>query len=118
MNRQDIKKTIKISIFLFILAIVIGYTLFTSKAFIKGPEIVIHEPQNGSTFATSSIVIRGIAERSRNITLNGKSISIDDQGNFKENILLAPGYNAVTLTAKDKFEEIKEYRLELIYKVD
>lgn len=118
MERQHTKRILKIILISLAIIIVIGYAIFASHNFILGPRIILEEPQNGSTFTTPSVAIRGIAERSREITLNGKSILIDDQGNFKETTLLAEGYNAITLSATDKFGRKKEYRLELIYKVN
>jgi capsule polysaccharide export protein KpsE/RkpR len=118
MERQHTKRILKISLVSLVLVIVIGYTIFASHNFILGPRIILEEPQNGSTLTNSSVVIKGVAQRSQDITLNGRSILIDDQGNFKETTLLAEGYNAITLSATDKFGRKKEYRLELIYKVN
>lgn len=118
MERRHAKKIIKIGAIILAVAIVFGYAIFASHNFIEGPKIVVLEPENGSTHSTSTILIRGIIYRSQNVTLNGKSIFIDDEGNFKENTLLFPGYNAVTITAEDKFGRFREYRLELIYKVN
>ena len=71
-NREDTKKIIKISSILIVVFIVLGYTLFASHNFILGPKITILEPKTGSTFATSSIIVKGIALRIRDRTIEYK----------------------------------------------
>ncbi len=106
------------SIFILIFCVVIGYAIFATHDFILGPSLIITEPLNGSSFTISSIHIKGVVERIRDISLNGRSITMDDKGNFNETVLLAPGYNIFTFIVKDKFGRNKEYRLEYIYKVN
>ncbi len=118
LTRQDTKKIVKIIVFVLISLIVIGYAFFASHDFILGPIITISEPINGSTFTSPGIVIKGVVKRIQDISLNDRSLIIDHEGNFSENVLLSPGYNVFTLIALDKFGRSKEYRLELIYKVN
>lgn len=115
-NREGVKKLFKISSILIIILIIVGYTLFTSHSFIAGPEIILTTPTSGSTIATSSVEVVGIAYRIQDITLNGKPILVDKEGNFKEIIVLAPGYNIFLFNAHDKFGRTTEYKLELVYK--
>jgi hypothetical protein len=115
-NREGTKKILKIIGIAIIVIIVLGYGLFTSHSFISGPKITIYEPINGSTISTSSVEIKGTAQRIQDVTLNGRAIFIDDKGNFNETILLAPGYNVSLFFAKDKFNRTTEYKLELVYK--
>ena len=117
-NRHKTKRILKIIILSCTIFIVVGYAIFASHDFILGPSLIISEPVNGNTFTSPIIVIKGVAKRIKEIELNGRSITIDEEGNFNENALLSPGYNIFTLTVKDKFERSKEYRLELIYKVN
>ena len=115
MNREYTKKLIKIISIFLIIFIIIGYGIFASHNFILGPKITVFEPINGSTIATSSVLIRGIAERVRDLSLNGRPVPIDIEGNFNETILLAPGYNSSLLFAQDKFNRTIEYKIELVY---
>jgi hypothetical protein len=117
-TRYGIHKLLKISIFTIVILIVVGYALFATHDFIIGPTIVISEPLSGSTSSTSNIHIKGVVARIQDITLNGRSITIDDKGNFNESVLLAPGYNVFELIAKDKFGRQKDVRLELVYAVN
>lgn len=86
--------------------------------FILGPDIIILSPKNGSTIDSSKTEIIGITKRIKEITINGRPITIDEQGNWKEIDILEPGYNVFEIIAKDKFGRQKQYRLELTYKVN
>ncbi len=118
LSRNEIKRILRMGMFSLISIIVVGYTLFAFHDFILGPSIMVYEPANGSTFTSPGIIVRGVVKRIQDITFNDRSITIDEQGNFSEAALLAPGYNIFTLAAKDKFGRSEEYRLEFIYEVN
>jgi len=105
------KGIVLILIFLFAI-----YGLFKAENFLLGPKIVIEFPKNGQIFTTSDIEISGKASNISLFYLNGRQIFTDEEGKFKESLLLARGYNIIELKAKDKFNrEIKEIR-ELVLK--
>lgn len=118
LSRYGTKKILRVLVYVVIILIVLGYALFATHDFIIGPTINVSEPLNGSSFLNPSIRIKGVVKRIQAITLNGRPITIDDKGNFNEAVLLAPGYDVFMLTAHDKFGRSKDYRLELIYKVN
>jgi|ERR1035437_3606058 hypothetical protein len=115
MNRGT---TQKIFIALIVAVIAVGLLYFiyrTSRAYLSGPSITITEPSNYASFSTSTTTIVGIAKRAQDITLDGRSITIDNNGNFRETILLMPGYNIEIIAAHDQFRHTTEKRLELVY---
>ncbi len=114
-NREGTKKILKFGSILLIIIILVIYAVFESYNYIIGPRIVIYEPINGSTIATSSIIISGTAYRIKDIFLNGRPITIDKEGNFNEILLLFPGYNTSLLYANDKFKRTIEHKIELVY---
>jgi hypothetical protein len=118
LTRYGTKKILRTTFFIFIGCIVLGYALFAMHDFLLGPSLTITEPQNGQTFTTPRVVITGIVYRIQDISLNGRSITIDNKGNFREVVLLAPGYNAFQFALKDKFGRSKDYRLEYTYEVN
>ena len=65
--------------------------------------------------ATSIEKIIGNAKNATNLTLNGREISVDQEGNFNETIALLPGYNIINITAKDKFGYVDKKNYKLIY---
>lgn len=84
--------------------VIIAYAVWRSLNYARGPEIVISSPSHGASIVSTTTKIIGQALRVKEISLNGKPISVDEQGNFTETIILFPGVNIVTLTAKDQFD--------------
>lgn len=105
------------SIILFSILIV-GYFIFNFRIFIAGPEIIITSPQNGSVTNKELIEIDGVAKNVNFISMNDRSIFLDNDGNFKEFLLLSSGYNIIVIKAQDKFKRNISKNLEIIYKGD
>jgi len=113
--RQDAKKILKIvSLSVFFLFIII-YAFFRSKELFFGIKIRDVNLQNGIKVADSSFEITGNARNATNLYLNGREISVDQKGNFKEYIALLSGYNVVDIKARDKFGNIDEKNYKIIY---
>lgn len=117
----NLKKTVKISgVSIFFILIVI-YTILGSKDLIFGVKIrnisMNDLPaQSGATVAENIIKISGNAKNAISLTLDGREISIDKQGNFSETIALLSGYNIVSIKARDKFEYADEKNYQIMYK--
>ena len=91
---------------------IIGIFGYEKMCFVwKGVEIkATIEKQEGSSLA----VIKGIAAKATRITLNGREIFIDKEGNFSESIAVLPGFSVVTLDAKDKFGKTAMKKFEIV----
>ena len=109
------RANIKILIVILLLIGILGYTYFQMQSLVTGPVITILEPLNGATLTSSLVEVTGTAKNISSINLNGRQIFIDESGTFKEKLLLSPGYNIITLRAKDKFGRETEKMLELVY---
>ena len=106
----------KLSIIALVALIIIGYSYFQSRNLIRGPELLIGSPENGSTFSAPLVSIKGTASNISFLTLNNRQIYVDSAGNFNEQLLLSDGYNLWTIEAKDKFGRIVSKKLELVLK--
>lgn len=106
------KKLIRGSILTFSLFI-ITYAFFKAENLIFGVKIKDVNIANQTSFENNKIEIKGNARHATELVLNGREISIDKEGNFKEDIALFSGYNIVSIKAKDKFghEDEKNYKL-------
>lgn len=114
MNRTANLRLLRVSGITLAAIIIISYAIWRSLNYARGPKIDIFEPVNGSSIASTTIVIKGRAERSNSLDLNGQTVSVDEQGNFSETLILFPGVNVITLDAKDQFGRSTETKLELV----
>lgn len=112
---SDAKKILKVSLFSLFFVFIIVYAFFTSRDLIFGVKVTNVNIVDGSKVTESALEIKGNARNAINLTLNGREISIDKEGNFNETIILLPGYNVISIKAKDKFGNVDEKNYKLMY---
>jgi len=115
-DRHATRKLIQIIITSIILLFLFGYTAYEIQKIIFGPKIENLAPENGSVVSNHLIEVSGIAKNINDISINDRKIFVDEQGNFKEKILLFYGYNPISVKANDKFGRKTEKIIEVIYK--
>ncbi len=104
-------KRLAISILIVIIAV---FTYTRVQALIAGPEIIVSTPKDGETITEALVIVTGTARRIALITLDGRQIFTDETGHFKEELLLAYGYNILELKAQDNFGRITTQTLHLV----
>ena len=115
------KKIVKITGFSIFFLLILIYAFFNSKDLIFGVKIRNVNlnglpAQSGSTVTNNVMEIKGVAKNAIFLSLDGREISVDQKGNFDETIALLPGYNIISIKAKDKFGDVDEKNYQLIYK--
>jgi hypothetical protein len=115
MNRSAIYY-VNIGILTLIALLIIGYAIFSARHYLVGPQLIIKSPQNGQIFTEALIDVQGVATNIVYISLNDRAIYVDEQGNFREKLLLSPGYNIIKLYARDKFQREVTEQLEMVLK--
>lgn len=95
--------------------LIVGYALYRTSDYLRGPALIVSSPANYATVHDPVVKVSGEAERISHIFLNRGLIYTDEDGNFNEKLLLAPGYNIITLEVKDKFGRHVRRTLELVY---
>ncbi len=113
--KTKLKKIITIGGFSIFFLLIIIYAFFRSKDLIFGVKIRNVNITDGAKMENSALHITGNAKNAILLTLNGREISIDQQGNFDETIALSLGYNIVDIYARDKFSKEDEKIYKLIY---
>lgn len=110
---KDIKKIVRITSLAVFFILIIGYGFFRSNDLLFGVKIKNVNIIDGAKFTDSTLKITGNAKNATNLILNGREISIDQNGNWNETIVLLLGYNVISIEAKDKFGyvDIKNYKL-------
>ncbi len=114
---QNPIKLIKIILGSLIVVLVLSYTYYQTKDYLRGPILELDNPKNNSAHHQSNVTIEGYAKNISFISMNGRQIFTNQSGQFSEEILLSKGINIVDIFAKDKFERENEKILKLVYLV-
>lgn len=115
MNRNA-SSILKIALFSLLGLVILIYSLFQAQKLISGPVILISSPQNGATYNQTLIEVDGRALNVTELTLDGRQIFTDNNGYFKEKLLLSPGLNVIQLEGTDKFKSHTEKKIEVVLK--
>ncbi len=94
----------------FVVLAIVGYNM---RDRILGTPLSITIAQNGSTVTTPFLPITGVAKHARELSINGRTITVDRSGVFDDEVLLSPGYNIIEVALKDQFgnEKVKTYQI-------
>ncbi len=111
----DAKKILKIVSLSVFLIFIVTYTFFRSRDLIFGVKIKDVNIMDGAKVTDSVQKITGNARNAVNLTINDRIISIDQEGNFNETIVLLSGYNIISIEAKDEFGNTDQKDYKLIY---
>lgn len=96
------------------IGIAFWYIHFQARYFIEGPRVALESPT--SVQQNSRIIsITGSADNITEITLNGRKIYTDEDGNFLEPLVLENGYTIMTIVAKDRFGRLTTLSKEFFY---
>lgn len=107
-NNINTGKKIEIGIFLFILIVAILYGGSRAVPLLSGPSIEIYSPKDGEAVASTTFEISGRTTHAKEITLQGKPISINTEGYFTERLVASPPYTIIVLVATDRYGRREE----------
>ena len=113
-TRSKFSKIVKIAATVVVCVAIAGYASYRSLAYVRGPEIRVLQPINGSAVLETTTTIIGTASRVVSLSLNGSPIQIDESGNFKETIIVFPGINVLTFSATDQFKRSTNLEITLL----
>lgn len=98
-GRNIIKRTLTV----LGVVIVVGYSFFVADDFLRGPRIIADTPVSGTATTTPHIAIAGRVVHVNALFINDTPISFDLKGRFADSLLLAEGYNIMTVRAIDRY---------------
>jgi len=84
------------------LLLVLAYVTFQARFLIIGPQIVLTE-EPSVLHNERQVFLVGHAYNISRLWLNDRPIYTDEQGNFKEALVLENGYTIATLRAEDRY---------------
>lgn len=90
------------------------YVIWQARFLLTGPVVQLTEVPDSQTNARI-VNLSGKATNITRITLNGKQIYTDPQGQFTEALVLENGYTVATIAATDRYGRTTELRRPFIY---
>jgi hypothetical protein len=114
LTRTSYIRILRIAVAVIVIGLIASYAIWRSLNYARGPAITIFEPVNGSTVNSSTIEIKGRADRVNELIMNGQTISIDEKGGFDQTIVIFPGTNKITFTANDQFGRSTQKELDIV----
>lgn len=102
-EQYDLRRKVELYFIGTILVLAILYGVFRAYPLIAGPSISLNELKDGSIVSSSTFQITGRVTRADIITLQGKPIKIDPEGNFRETLVAYSPYTILVLVATDKY---------------
>lgn len=101
----------------FIVLLVFAYAVWQARLLIIGPTISLNEePQ--IVQQERVITLSGQAANIVGITLNGRTIYTDKNGNFNESVFLENGYSVVTIEGIDRYGRSTIVQRKFVYTVE
>lgn len=103
----------RVWVFIIISFIILAYFISRIFNFLYGPIIKIKSPISGQIINTETFFVEGNVKNVKNIAINGRDITINEDGDFKEEIIAKAPYTLVVIDAIDKYGKMKERILEI-----
>ena len=100
-------------IFIAIASIILIYFISRIFNYLYGPIIKIYSPTKGEIVQAETFYVDGNVKNVKNISINGKDMTIDEKGNFKEEIVAKSPYTLIVIEAVDKYGKTKEKIMEV-----
>lgn len=98
----ELRSVLKIVGTITLLVLIALYVLFQARFLITGPQIILqNEPEVQQN--ARIVTLEGTALNITHLWLNDRQIFTDEQGYFKEALVLENGYTITTLRAKDRY---------------
>ncbi len=101
------------------LFVVIGiYTVMKMKDVIWGVQVTVRGVIDGETVTEPKITLEGNARNIEVLTINDRVVGVSEDGEFRDSLILSPGYNVVSIKGDDKFGKHISQQYRVVYKKD
>jgi len=108
-------KIVTIFLSLLILSVVGYYFWHQLSSFNSEPYLFVSSPLVDEITNDSEIIISGETEIGIILKINGEDVFVDENGYFKENIMLQPGKNVIIIEAVNRFDKTVRETRNIIY---
>lgn len=105
MPYYDLRKRLELILLGALVLVAVVYGAFRAYPLVAGPSISVYSPQDGDYVASSTFEVSGQVKRANVITLQGKPITVDTEGHFRETLVAQFPYTILVLVATDQYGE-------------
>lgn len=95
--------------------VVLAYGVYEGSAIIAGPKITLDSSEATVTQNDPLFTLSGTATRITTLLVNGRVLPITEDGHFFDEYLLAPGYNEISIVARDRTDREQTKTLHVVY---
>lgn len=110
---QPFRDKLRVWLFFGLLIFILIYFSFKIFNYFSGPKIEVFYPQPYEVITGETFFISGNVKNARNIYLNGREITINEKGDFKEELISKSPYTLIVLHAIDKYSKESELVLQV-----
>lgn len=92
-----------------IASLMLVFTLFAGvriRAFLSAPTLAVAAPLEGAILSTPVVLVRGRTEKESRLTVNGRELRIDPDGNFDTAIEVPAGRTTLEFVAENRFGKV------------
>jgi len=100
-------KKLAIAILVLVVFSAIAYLYREVGSFSNDPRLIIFSPSNNSEISGNSVVVDGVTDKDSKLFINGQPILVDDDGRFREELMLQSGVNTISVHSENKFGKEK-----------
>jgi hypothetical protein len=97
-----------------LVAAVLSISIYATRDLSRGAELTLSYPTDRLSVKNALIEVVGNVSNANSVTLDDRKIFVTEAGDFKEKLLLLPGYNIMTITVEDRFNRKKIKRVEVV----
>lgn len=113
---HDIKFWLKVGALALLFIVILGYSYYKTKDLLRGIRLTVLGIEDGETVNSSFLALQGKAKNAVYVSINDREIVINPEGVFGDSLILSPGYNIITIKARDKFGKEKTKVYQIVYK--
>ena len=101
-HTMDMPRIIRNVLLASVVLAVAVYFVGSVKRIVSPPAITLVTPTDGFITTQRTLAIEGKTEQEVGLSINGKQIAVDNNGNFKDSIDLQEGVNTITVVGSKK----------------
>lgn len=98
-------RLIKIGSLVLLVLVLLFYLWYQISGLSVAPKLVVSEPSSDKTITENTVGVVGQTKPGANVEINGQSVYINSEGEFRESVGLQEGLNVIKITAVNKLNK-------------